>query len=174
MQTRVRPALARGGVVITDRYLDSSVAYQGAARSLGSQEVRDLSLWATQGLLPDLTILLDAEPGIAARRAGERAALDRLEREPSSFHVALREEFLALAAAEPGRFVVIDADRGVEEVAEQVTAAVVRLIRSRTESPGGHVPQADASHSQVPHPTGGAWAALSAFAATYGGREVGR
>lgn len=164
VDTLVRPALARGAVVVTDRYLDSSVAYQGAARSLGSQEVRDLSLWATQGLLPDLTILLDAEPGIAARRAGQRAALDRLEREPGSFHVALREEFLALAAAEPERFVVIDADRGVEEVAAQVTAALAGLIRSRTE----------AACSQVPDSARGAWAALSAFAAAHGGAEAGR
>ena len=126
--TRVRPALERGAVVLADRYLDSSVAYQGAARSLGPQEVRDLSLWATEGLLPDLTILLDAEPDIASRRTMARGATDRLEREPDAFHAALRAQFLALADAEPDRFVVIDADRPVEAVADDVFDAVRPLL----------------------------------------------
>ena len=169
VETRLRPALARGVVVITDRYLDSSVAYQGAARSLGPQEVRDLSLWASQGLLPDLTILLDADPGIAARRAGRRAALDRLERQPGSFHTALREEFLALASAEPERFVTIDADRSVDEVAAQVTAAVAGLIRSRTaqagENEAGEV--RDAGGGSLP-------AGWAAFAASHGSERGAR
>lgn len=124
--TRIRPALERGAVVLTDRYLDSSVAYQGAARALGPEDVRALSLWATDGLLPDLTILLDAEPGLAARRAMARGAKDRLERETDAFHAALRAQFLALAEAEPARFVVIDADRPVGEVADDVVEAVRR------------------------------------------------
>ncbi|WP_172119199.1 dTMP kinase [Actinomyces faecalis] len=160
VQTRVRPALARGAVVITDRYLDSSVAYQGAARALGPKEVRHLSLWAAQGLLPDLTLLLDADPGTGARRAGRRAALDRLEREPSTFHVALREEFLALAAAEPERFAVIEAERSVEEVAAQVRAAVAGLIRSRVAAGGTSA--------------GSTWAGLEAFASAHGGVEETR
>ena len=126
--TRIRPALERGAVVLTDRYLDSSVAYQGVARSLGVDDVRDLSLWATEGLLPDLTILLDAEPDIASRRTMARGATDRLEREPGAFHAALRAQFLALADAEPDRFVVIDADRPVEAVADAVAAAVRPLL----------------------------------------------
>ena len=126
--TRIRPALERGDVVLTDRYLDSSVAYQGAARALGTQEVRELSLWATDALLPDLTILLDAEPDIASRRTMARGATDRLEREPDAFHAALRAQFLALADAEPDRFVVIDADRPVEAVADAVAAAVRPLL----------------------------------------------
>lgn len=130
--TKVRPALERGMVVITDRYLDSSVAYQGAARALGAGEVRDLSLWATEGLLPDLTILLDAAPGIAERRAERRGTKDRLEREPTSFHHALREEFLRLADAEPQRFVVIDAEQSVDDVAAQVRGAVASLLAPLT------------------------------------------
>lgn len=129
--TLVRPALAQGCVVVTDRYLDSSVAYQGAARALGSQEVRNLSLWATGGLLPDLTILLDADPSLGSARAGQRAVLDRLEREGESFHMALRREFLGLAQAEPERFVVIDAARSVEAVAADIDAAVVDVLRRR-------------------------------------------
>lgn len=131
--TRVRPALARGEVVLTDRYLDSSVAYQGAARALGPEEVRDLSLWATDGLLPDLTILLDAAPGIAERRAENRGIKDRLEREPSSFHHALRQEFLRLAEAEPGRFVVIDAEQAVDDVAAQVRTAVTWALAAHAQ-----------------------------------------
>ena len=95
--TRVRPALERGAVVLADRYLDSSVAYQGAARSLGPQEVRDLSLWATEGLLPDLTLLLDGDPALAERRTTGRGAKDRLEQEGDTFRTALREQFLTLA-----------------------------------------------------------------------------
>ncbi|WP_136194227.1 dTMP kinase [Actinomyces procaprae] len=129
--TVVRPALGRGEVVLTDRYLDSSVAYQGAARALGPQEVRDLSLWATDGLLPDLTILLDADPAVGSARAGARGCRDRLEREPDAFHAALREEFLVLARQEPERIEVVAADRPVEEVAAEVAGLVERLISAR-------------------------------------------
>ncbi|MBE6481530.1 MAG: dTMP kinase [Actinomyces ruminicola] len=131
--TVVRPALARGEVVLTDRYLDSSVAYQGAARALGPQEVRDLSLWATDGLLPDLTILLDADPAVGSARAGARGRRDRLEREPDAFHVALREEFLVLASREPERIKIVDADRPVEEVAAEVAGLVEPLLAERGE-----------------------------------------
>ncbi|WP_314933168.1 dTMP kinase [Actinomyces oris] len=127
--TRVRPALERGAVVLADRYLDSSVAYQGAARSLGPQEVRDLSLWATEGLLPDLTVLLDGDPDLAERRTTGRGAKDRLEQEGDAFRVALREQFLTLAQAEPERFVVVDADRPVDQVADDVIEAVVAAVR---------------------------------------------
>ena len=127
--TRVRPALERGVVVLADRYLDSSVAYQGAARSLGPQEVRDLSLWATEGLLPDLTLLLDGDPALAARRTTGRGAKDRLEQEGDTFRTSLRRQFLTLAQAEPERFVVVDADRPVDQVADDVIEAVVAAVR---------------------------------------------
>ena len=127
--TRVRPALERGAVVLADRYLDSSVAYQGAARSLGPQEVRDLSLWATEGLLPDLTILLDGDPALAERRTTGRGAKDRLEQEGDTFRTSLRQQFLILAEAEPERFVVVDADRTVDQVADDVIEAAVAAVR---------------------------------------------
>ena len=129
--TCILPALERGAVVLTDRYLDSSVAYQGAARALGPQEVRDLSLWATGSLLPDLTVLLDADPALTVRRARERGLGDRIEQESDSFRATLRREFLDLAAAEPHRFVVVDAAQGIEAVGRQVSAAVLPLLRER-------------------------------------------
>lgn len=125
VDTVIAPALARGTVVITDRYLDSSVAYQGVARDLGAGEVRELSLWATGGLLPDLTILLDADPHLAAARAERRSQPDRLERDLADAGVRLRAEFLALAHKEPERFCVIDASPSVEEVAAAVQRAVL-------------------------------------------------
>ncbi|WP_081379725.1 dTMP kinase [Actinomyces naeslundii] len=127
--TRVRPALERGAVVLADRYLDSSVAYQGAARSLGPQEVRDLSLWATEGLLPHLTILLDGDPALAEQRTTGRGAKDRLEQEGDAFRTSLRQQFLILAEAEPERFVVVDADRPVDQVADDVIEAAVTAVR---------------------------------------------
>lgn len=126
VHTVIRPALARGAVVITDRYLDSSVAYQGAARNLGPSEIRDLSLWATAGLLPDLTVLLDLDPAVgAARRAGTP---DRIEREPGAFHTRVRANFLDLAAAEPDRFLVLDAARPPGELHEAIRARVGALL----------------------------------------------
>ncbi|MDZ8171897.1 dTMP kinase [Microbacterium xanthum] len=125
----VRPALERGDVVIQDRYLDSSVAYQGAGRVLGRDEVRELSLWAAEGLLPDLTVLLDLDPAAArARLDAEDKPFDRLEAEKEAFHTAVRAEFLALAAAEPTRFLVADASRAPEDIASEVRARVRTLL----------------------------------------------
>ncbi len=121
IETVVRPALDRGDVVIQDRYLDSSVAYQGAGRVLGRDEVRSLSLWATEGLLPDLTVLLDLDPAAARLRLdADDKPFDRLEAERETFHVRVREEFLALAAAEPERFLVLDASRPAPQLADAV------------------------------------------------------
>ncbi len=122
VQRVVAPALARGAVVVCDRYLDSSVAYQGAARQLGTAEIRDLSLWATGGLLPDLTLLFDLDPRIgAARQTGEP---DRLEREPAAFHERVRANYLQAARVEPERFAIIDASRSVDEVTAQIQAVL--------------------------------------------------
>lgn len=119
--TLVRPALERGEVVLQDRYLDSSVAYQGAGRVLDAQQIRDLSLWAAEGLLPDLTILLDLDEDTArARLDTARTRYDRLEAERSDFHARVRSAYLDLAAAEPERFLVVEAARPVDEIAAEI------------------------------------------------------
>ncbi|SFK15512.1 dTMP kinase [Cellulomonas sp. KH9] len=122
----VRPALARGAVVLTDRYLDSSVAYQGTGRGLGADDVEQLSLWAVQGLLPHVTVLLDLDPAVGlARLTGDP---DRLEAAGDEFHRRTREAFLARAAADPGRWLVLDASQPAEVVAAQVRARVAPLL----------------------------------------------
>jgi len=126
--TKVRPALERGDIVVQDRYLDSSVAYQGAGRVLGADEVRDVSLWATESLLPDLTILLDLHEG--QDRLADRTKYDRLEAAGDDFHARVREAYLELAAAEPGRFVVIDAREPIESIALAIRGRVEPLLPS--------------------------------------------
>lgn len=128
--TVVRPALERGAVVLTDRYIDSSIAYQGEARALAHDEIRDLSLWATEGLLPDLTVLLDVAAGEGRARRGE--VHDRLESEGDDFHDRVRQGFLDLAAAAPGRYVVLDATAP----AHQIQAAVRVRFREVTGTTG--------------------------------------
>lgn len=125
----VRPALKRGDVVIQDRYLDSSVAYQGAGRVLDPVEVRDLSLWATEGLLPHLTVLLDLDPAVGRERLeASRTRYDRLEAAPDDFHERVRQAYLALAAAEPERFLVLDATRPVDELQQSIRDRVSHLL----------------------------------------------
>ncbi|PZE75132.1 dTMP kinase [Curtobacterium sp. MCBD17_019] len=129
VETVVRPALARGDVVVQDRYIDSSVAYQGVARSLGADRVRAVSDWAADGLTPDLTVLLDLDPVVGRRRvAAARGTLDRLESEATAFHTAVRDAFLAMARAEPDRFLVLDATRPLEELAGAVRARVGQVL----------------------------------------------
>ncbi|WP_285136029.1 dTMP kinase [Microbacterium sp. lyk4-40-TSB-66] len=127
--THVRPAVARGDVVIQDRYLDSSVAYQGAGRVLDADDIRALSLWATEGLLPDLTVLLDLDPAAARRRLdADDKPFDRLEAEKEDFHARVRAGFLALAGAEPRRFLVLDAETAPDELAARVREAVAERL----------------------------------------------
>ncbi|PWC04862.1 dTMP kinase [Agromyces badenianii] len=127
--TVVRPALDRGDVVIQDRYIDSSVAYQGAGRVLDPTAVRGLSEWATEGLRPDLTILLDLDAGSARARLDDaRTRYDRLEAEASEFHERVRGAYLELAAAEPDRFLVVDASRPVDEIAGAIRDRVAGLL----------------------------------------------
>ncbi|MFN4002938.1 dTMP kinase [Microcella sp.] len=127
--TVVRPALERGDVVIQDRYLDSSVAYQGAGRVLDPVEVRDVSLWATEGLLPNLTVLLDLDPAVGRERLdASRTRYDRLEAEEAAFHERVRAAYLVLAAAEPERFLVLDATRPVDELQQSIRDRVSALL----------------------------------------------
>jgi len=126
----VRPALERDAIVVQDRYIDSSLAYQGAGRVLDVDEVRRLSEWATGGLWPDLTVLLDLDPDVAADRLrGRGATADRLESEAAGFHRAVREGFLALAAADADRYLVLDAARPVDELHARVLTRVAPLVQ---------------------------------------------
>jgi len=127
--TLVRPALDRGAIVLQDRYLDSSVAYQGVGRVLDPAEVRELSLWATERLLPDLTVLLDLDEAVGRERLGaSRTRYDRLEAEAAEFHARVRAAYLDLAAAEPTRFLVLDATLPVEELAARIRERVAELL----------------------------------------------
>ncbi|MGK3956217.1 dTMP kinase [Arthrobacter sp. R4] len=127
----IRPALERGDIVLTDRYIDSSVAYQGAGRNLGTEAVRLLNEWATEGLRPDLTVLLDVDPADGRRRrtAGD-AAEDRLESEADEFHAQIREAFLQLAASRPEAYLVLPAHLDVTELGARILARVDALLAS--------------------------------------------
>ncbi|HWC36120.1 MAG TPA: dTMP kinase [Mycobacteriales bacterium] len=124
----VRPALNRGAIVVTDRYVDSSIAYQGAGRALPDLEVRRLSSWATAGLLPDLTIVLDLPPEVGLRRRGGPG--DRLEDEGLAFHGRVRAMFLQLASHHRERYLVLDATEDAERIHEAVTNRLGPLLRS--------------------------------------------
>ncbi|MDC0991527.1 dTMP kinase [Pontimonas sp.] len=125
----VRPALERGEVVLQDRYLDSSVAYQGAGRVLDPSEVREVSLWATEGLMPDVTVLLDVPADIGlARQASEERAYDRLEAEALEFHERVRDSYLAIAQENPDRVVVIDGTAAIDEVHRAVLERVSQAL----------------------------------------------
>ncbi len=130
VDTVVRPALERGAVVVTDRYIDSSVAYQGTGRELGVAEVAQLSRWATQGLAPDLTVLLDISADAGRGRRGDQH--DRLESEPEEFHSRVRARFLQLARTAPSRYLVVDATAEPDVVHR---AVVERLATVLPESP---------------------------------------
>ncbi|MEU0946446.1 dTMP kinase [Streptomyces canus] len=126
VDTVVRPALERGAVVISDRYIDSSVAYQGAGRDLSPTEIARINRWATNGLVPHLTVLLDVSPEIARERFTE--APDRLESEPAEFHARVRSGFLTLAAADPGRYLVVDAGQEPEAVTTVVRHRLDQML----------------------------------------------
>jgi dTMP kinase len=122
----IRPALDRGAIVVTDRYVDSSLAYQGAGRLLPVSEVATLNHWATGGLTPDLTIVLDLPPAVGLQRR-ERSG-DRLEAEPTAFHERVRRGFLTLAEAEPERYLVLDATRPSAELSREIQNRVRELL----------------------------------------------
>jgi dTMP kinase len=129
VETELRPMLAAGRHVLCDRYVDSSIAYQGTGRTLSTGEVARLSQWATEDLLPDLTVLLDIDPTIGLTRAGGGATgPDRLEREQLTFHERVRAGFRELAGRAPDRYLVLDATRPVAELAEAIAAEVRRRL----------------------------------------------
>jgi dTMP kinase len=124
----VRPALRRGCVVLTDRYVDSSLAYQGAGRELEGDDVARLSRWATEGLVPDLVVLLDVEPAAGLRRARQSGVPDRIEGESLAFHERVRAGFLDLAGQAPERYLVVDAADSAEAVHEVVRRRLAPLL----------------------------------------------
>ncbi len=126
VDTLVRPALERGEVVITDRYVDSSIAYQGAGRVLAPEEVTRLQRWATADLRPHLTVVLDVAPDHGLGRFDAR---DRIEAEGLEFHERARQAFLGFAAADPDHYLVLDGRLPVEELAAAVRARVEPLLR---------------------------------------------
>ena len=144
--TVIRPALDRGEVVITDRFVDSSLAYQGAGRTLAVEEVKRLSRWATEELVPDLTVLLDVPAEIGLARVQRRQAgtaddaapgLDRLEREALDFHDRVRAGFRSLAESDPNRYLVLDATRPVEDLAADISARVLAVLPGSPAAPSG-------------------------------------
>ncbi|WP_394940733.1 dTMP kinase [Psychromicrobium sp. YIM B11713] len=123
----IRPALEAGKIVITDRYIDSSVAYQGAGRELGVEQIRELNGWATVGLLPTITVLLDVAPDEAReRRAAELA--DRLESEPTDFHHRIRQAFLSLAESNPEHYLVLNARLPIAELQQAILKQIQELL----------------------------------------------
>lgn len=124
----IRPALERGDVVISDRFMDSSVVYQGMGRGLGATDVLGLNMWATGNLKPDLTIVLDVEAEFGLDRVGDK---DRIEQASREMHEKVRKGFLQLAAADPERYLVINAKQDIEVIAAEVLARVDALLQAR-------------------------------------------
>ena len=130
----IRPALSDGAVVVSDRFADSSLVYQGAARGLPVDELTCLNRFATEGLTPDLTLLLDGAVERLASRVADRGNQDRLDREELSFHQRVRTGFLELARLEPQRIQVVDADRDIELVWTDIEACVIDFLMKRGRS----------------------------------------
>jgi len=159
VSTVIVPALQRGAIVVTDRYVDSSIAYQGAGRELPLEDVARLSRWATGGLHPDLTVILDLPPEVGLRRAGQ-SGLDRVESETLEFHERVRNRYLELATADPRHYAVVDALASPEEVASAIreriepllpaTAAPRQAASGGAARPDGSVATADGSGPQPP------------------------
>ena len=127
---KVWPLTKEGKIVVCDRYIDSSLAYQGGARGLGIQNIIDINMFATENTWPDLTLLFDIEPelGLSRIAANARREVNRLDLEKLDFHKKVRETFLELAKTQPNRFVVIDASKSQEEVASAALKAILARI----------------------------------------------
>ena len=127
--TKVRPALERGEIVLQDRYIDSSVAFQGGGRVLDPAEVRRVSEWATDGLYPALTVLLDLDPAVARQRIdAAQKVFDRIEAEAVEFNQRIRAAYLGMAEAEPDRWLVLDATRTADELEAAIRERVDALL----------------------------------------------
>lgn len=131
-QTVIKPHLQAGEVVVSDRYLDSSLAYQGIGRGLGLEKIEEISLWATGNLRPDLTILLDGDPEVLVARRTERP--DRMEAAGAEFHQAVRQAFLQIAERDRQRIKVIDATAGVQEIHQQVLSLVSAAFAAKAKA----------------------------------------
>ena len=127
---KVWPALKEGKIVVCDRYLDSSLAYQGGARKLGVDNVLEVNMFATEGTFPDLTLLFDIEPelGLARISANANREVNRLDLEKLDFHKTVRNTFLELAKRYPERFVIIDASKSKEEVANKTLEVILSRL----------------------------------------------
>lgn len=124
----IRPALTRGATVICDRYIDSSVAYQGLGRGLGADQIAELSAWAADDLVPDLTVVLDIDPTVGLARAGQVSAQpDRMESESLAFHQMVRQAFLSAAQAEPDRYLTMNAVDDPAAIAHRILDRVLEL-----------------------------------------------
>ncbi len=137
VETVVLPSLGRGEAVVTDRYVDSTLAYQGAGRALEVSEVADVARWATGDLRPHLTVVLDLEPAAGLGRFDGR---DRIEGESLDFHQRVRAAFTEMAAADPDHYLVLDARAPVEEIAAQVREAVRPWLPAADHVPADHAP----------------------------------
>ena len=127
---KVWPALKEGKIVICDRYLDSSLAYQGGARNLGVDEILNINLFATENTWPDLTLLFDLDPEVGLARISKNSSreVNRLDLEKLEFHNKVRNTFLELAKRYPNRYIIIDANQSKEKVAEDTVKAVLSKI----------------------------------------------
>lgn len=125
MHSLIRPALAANKIVIGDRHIDSSVAYQGVARNLGIENIKNISLWAVDGILPNLIIVLDIDVEVGQSRLNRK---DRLDRESQEFHEKVNKAYLDLAALTPDKYLVIDAQLPIDEIAHQIQNRVEKLI----------------------------------------------
>ena len=126
----IRPAMEAGKVVLCDRFVDSTTAYQGAGRDMSGEELDTLHQLSTGGLMPDVTFLLDLPADVGLARAGERGAADRMEQESLAFHERVRDGFLALAKLEPNRIKVVEAQQTIEAISADIVSQISPLLES--------------------------------------------
>ncbi len=137
VQQRILPALRRGALVLCDRYVDSSVAYQGVGRGLGAASIAELNDWATSGLTPDLTVVLDIDPAVSRARQTQRdgGAADRMESADDAFRARLRAAFLDRAAAAPQRYLVVDAAAEPVQIHQQIQTRLQPMLKNSAVAP---------------------------------------